>query len=266
MALYDDGDTAKVAHLARARQLAEQLGPGQFFSHETAAAFWGLPIHIAAETPLAVGSLRGYTRMRRAGVQAMSFAPDLADVTRRGTSLIMSPRAVWAETAPRLPLADAIALGDAILHRPRIGGSAKLSRLPFCTPDELYEAITLPYRRHKPLLLERFALLTPHSASAPETHLRLALTQWGFAPEALDFDVRAQNGTFLGCSEIAYPSRRLALEYEGDHHRVSRQQWHRDLRKYADYTAAGWRVLRVTAHMLYREPRALRAHVTDLLR
>lgn len=39
----------------------------------------------------------------------------------------------------------------------------------------------------------------------------------------------------------------MIVEIEGDHHRTSRRQWHRDIEKYRNYADAGWYVVRLTS-------------------
>ena len=54
----------------------------------------------------------------------------------------------------------------------------------------------------------------------------------------LDWDVYDDLGRFLGCSELAYPESRLAIEYESDGH-LTRAQLQRDIDKYQAYAEAG---------------------------
>lgn len=49
---------------------------------------------------------------------------------------------------------------------------------------------------------------------------------------------------------------KLILEYEGDHHRTGTWQWNVDIGRVEEFTAEGYRVLRVTAAHL-RQPRVL---------
>ncbi|MFV2086591.1 endonuclease domain-containing protein [Micromonospora sp. LOL_021] len=59
-------------------------------------------------------------------------------------------------------------------------------------------------------------------------------------------------GRFIGRVDLAYPQWRIALEYEGDHHR-GRATFRRDVHRYNALRAAGWLVLRFTAdHVLRR--------------
>jgi hypothetical protein len=110
------------------------------------------------------------------------------------------------------------------------------------------------------------SLLSPHSASPPESHMRLQLQAWGFPQPALDYDVYDLHGRLLGCSEIAFPDFKVALEYEGDHHRTSQKQWNRDIEKVHDYTVAGWITIRVTGQLLYVRTQELFCAVDEALR
>lgn len=73
----------------------------------------------------------------------------------------------------------------------------------------------------------------------------------------LECDAYDHRGRFLGCSEIAFPEYKTAFEDEGDHHGVDRRQRNRDIEKYQNCVDAGWQVIRVTAHLLYRTPGVL---------
>lgn len=55
----------------------------------------------------------------------------------------------------------------------------------------------------------------------------------------------------------------MLVEVEGDHHRTDAAQWNRDIRKHADYVAAGYEVVRLTRAQFHGRnpaaPRLLRA-------
>ncbi|UVI35610.1 hypothetical protein [Brevibacterium spongiae] len=59
--------------------------------------------------------------------------------------------------------------------------------------------------------------------------------------------------------DLGYPKERLALEYEGDQHRISEDQWAADIDRVNALRAAGWTVIRVTKstnrHQLERDIR-----------
>ena len=265
MSVHTSYAALRTAHLSRANGVASHLRTGQFFSHETAALMWGLPAQVTAQTPITVSSIRGVSRIQRRGIRSVQVGANFAEIVFSHEKALGSPAHTWAVLAPSLPVADAIALGDAVLHRPRIGGTSRYSRQPLATRKELERITATPYRPHRALLANQLQQLTEHAASVPESHLRLLLASWGYPPEALDYDVRNTRGEFLGCSEIAYPRLRVAVEYEGDHHRVTTRQWNRDIEKYSAYAAAGWHTLRVTASLLYRYQHELRTRTEALL-
>ncbi len=65
------------------------------------------------------------------------------------------------------------------------------------------------------------------------------------APESLP---HARDGAPIGFTELAHPAYHLLYEYEGDHHRTSREQWLRDLEKHAAYVAEGYELVRLGAN------------------
>jgi very-short-patch-repair endonuclease len=86
-----------------------------------------------------------------------------------------------------------------------------------------------------------------------ETRLRLVLVAGGLPRPVTQFEVRDRDGVFVARLDLAYPSRRLGIEYEGDHHR-GRGVFQQDLRRLNALRACGWTVLRFAAADLYRNP------------
>ncbi|MBW8870814.1 MAG: DUF559 domain-containing protein [Leifsonia sp.] len=66
-------------------------------------------------------------------------------------------------------------------------------------------------------------------------------------PPSLNHRIHERDGSFVARVDLAYPEWRLALEYEGDHHRTDRGQWHKDIDRQSRLEDLGWRVIRVTA-------------------
>lgn len=64
------------------------------------------------------------------------------------------------------------------------------------------------------------------------------IRQAGLPEPVLDYDVLDRYGRFLGCSELAYPELKIAIEYESDGH-LTRSQLQRDIDKYQLYAEAG---------------------------
>ncbi|SDZ40610.1 Protein of unknown function [Herbiconiux ginsengi] len=69
-------------------------------------------------------------------------------------------------------------------------------------------------------------------------------------------------------ADLAYPAWKVAIEYEGDHHRTDQRQWRRDIARARALQALGWTVIRVTLADLVAPAEALAAirhHLTTPL-
>lgn len=51
----------------------------------------------------------------------------------------------------------------------------------------------------------------------------------------------------IGRVDLGWPEYKIALEYEGRHHRMSREKFDRDVRRFDEVIELGWIVIRVTA-------------------
>lgn len=242
-------------HLRKARAFSTLMRDKQwFFCGITAALIWRLPVPNDERTDLEVAVHAPLRPPKRRGIRGFQVRPALADVRELAITRVTTPSSTWAILGSRCGLHDLVAVGDAVVRRERIPRTARLQQPPLATLEDLRFEIDRGRRTGLSRLRQATELIRTGSASAPETHMRLLLTQAGLPEPTLDFDVYDGRGRFLGCSEIAYPGQRTAFEYESEHHRVDRQQWNRDIEKYQDYADAGWRVIRVTSHLLYREP------------
>jgi hypothetical protein len=240
---------------------------------------WGLPVplrlmrRIVDETRhgtlaipargLDVGVLAPGRAPRRAGVHGYELSARLAMVGEIGGLLVTSPATTWAMLAAELTIDELVAVGDAVVYIPRWRGMQRGTEADALgTIAKLSAAASIPLRRHTAKLREAVALVRVGSASAAETRVRLGCARWGLPEPELDVDVFARDGTAIGFTEFAHRSFRLLTEYEGDHHRVDRAQWQRDVDKHAACVDAGWQVLRLTAHHVYPrvEPAIERIH------
>ncbi|MEV7228582.1 DUF559 domain-containing protein [Polymorphospora sp. NPDC051019] len=82
----------------------------------------------------------------------------------------------------------------------------------------------------------------------------------GLPPPVAQHEVHDHRGRFVGRVDLAYPRWRIAIEYEGDHHR-ERTQFRRDVARLNDLRACGWLVLRFTADDVLRHPERIIALV-----
>jgi hypothetical protein len=164
---------------------------------------------------------------------------------------VTDPATTWAMLGRSLDLYDLVAVADAIIRVPRMPGTHGGDASSIASPADLAAALDAGRRLGAVRLREAIRRTRNGASSRPETWLRLVLEDAGLPGPVLDYDVFSDEGRFLGCSELAYPERRVAVEYESDRH-LTRRQLERDIDKYADYDAAGWTVVRLTAQHVFR--------------
>lgn len=252
-------------HLKLLLEVKEHLPKGAILIGRSAAVLWGLPVPAGADHLIEIGRHAPARAYRRPGFRAHQVSAHLVRVVVHRGIPVTDPATTWVMLAPRLGLDGAVALGDAVLRRARVPGTQRVTRAPHSDLASMERAMRRGRRFGAALLREALPLLVSASASAPESHLRLRLQEWGLPRPLLDHDVFDREGTLIGCSEIAYPQYRLAVEYEGDHHRVDLRQWDRDIEKYRRYEQNGWEVIRVTRTLLYRRHDLLREQVLEAL-
>ena len=91
----------------------------------------------------------------------------------------------------------------------------------------------------------------------------------GLPVPLLNHELRDASGAFVARIDLAYPHARVALEYEGDIHRVDRSTWQKDIRRRERVEDLGWRMIRVTAddlrvsgELIRRVRRLIEGHVS----
>lgn len=112
-------------------------------------------------------------------------------------------------------------------------------------------------------VLAVLGLVEPKSESPMETRLRLILVDGGLPRPLAQHEVRL-NGTFIARVDLAYPEWKIAIEYDGDHHR-DREAFARDLRRQNRLIAAGWTILRFTATDIFRNQDGVVAQVRAVI-
>ena len=109
------------------------------------------------------------------------------------------------------------------------------------------------------------ALLADGLAASPqETRVRLLLHHAGLPAPVAQFQVFDAEG-FVARVDFAYPEIRLAIEYDGLWH-AEPKQFAKDRRRLNRLSAAGWRVIFVTAADLLHPERLVARLVAELAR
>ncbi|MEU2205224.1 DUF559 domain-containing protein [Microbacterium oleivorans] len=251
-------------HALRALAYAVVLPNGQFFSHLTAAVLWGLPLPASAlrraEVDVAVLATGRTPRGARVQGHRMVQAPTRVCVHPQLGVPLLAPASTWASLAAVLPdVRDLVAVGDAIVRVPMFRGDGPA----LATIDDL-AAASSGRRVGVARLRAALPLVRERSASRTETWCRLALIDGGLPEPELNWDV-VVGGRLVACVDLAYPRERVAVEYEGEHHVTSPQQWSRDIERHEALAAAGWVVIRVTKQHLFADAAGVVARVRHAL-
>ena len=216
-----------------------------FFVGRTAAGFWELPVDCSGE--LEVGVVAPHRAPRRSLIVGRQIAATLVSVQQLDGFAVASPASTWAMLATDLSVRELVQVGDALVRVPR-DHLARLRRdRRLCSIEQLRTAIDAGRRHGAARLREALEAIRVGSASPLETDCRLDAAREGLPEPTLDVEIRDARGHLLGITEIAYPEFKVLVEVEGDHHRTSRQQWNRDIEKYAAYAIEGYEVVRLTS-------------------
>ncbi len=90
------------------------------------------------------------------------------------------------------------------------------------------------------------AMVDPGAESPRETWLRLLIIRAGLPRPQTQIAVRNGYGIVIAEADLGWEELRIAVEYEGDHHRLDRRQFNRDIHRMDEMLELGWIVIRVT--------------------
>lgn len=229
---------------AAARVLSE-VSPGAWISHVTAARLHCqlLPAWLSDSTELHLSKPKHLPQVRRKGVTAHTVIIGPDEVECVNGIRISTRSRTWLDLARRLSLAELVCLGDQLIRipRPEFEGRSE----PFDTVDSLRALVG----RHPNLqgvvrAREALELMRVGADSAPESMLRLAMLDANLPEPDLQIALRA-NDAASPTADLGYRHRRLAIQYDGDHHLLEAQRLS-DRRRDKAFEAAGWTVLVVT--------------------
>jgi hypothetical protein len=146
-----------------------------------------------------------------------------------------TPARTALDLACRYPVDKAVAAIDAL---------ARATDLKAVDVEVLAER----YRGRRGIGRARVALslVDPGAESPRETWLRLLLIRAGFPAPQTQIPVYDGYGALVAVLDIGWEDLKLAVEYEGDHHRTDRRQFNRDIRRAEAVTELGWLDVRVT--------------------
>jgi hypothetical protein len=143
---------------------------------------------------------------------------------------------VRGKAACRYPLDPAVAAIDAL---------ARATRLKIAD----VELIAQRYQGRRGIRGAAVALdLVDAGAESPqETRVRLLLIRAGFPRPETQVPVYDEHGQLVAELDLGWRDVMVGVDYEGEHHRKSRRQLDRDIRRHDAVTELGWNDVRVTA-------------------
>lgn len=227
------------------------LRADQHLSHVSAAALWSCPLPFAltrADSIVHVSTVGTGPVERRRSMVGHRIAPDRARVTTVVGTRVSAPAAAWYECRTLLSVRHLVILGD---HMVGVGRLTTIEQLS--ATIRAGDRFVIGARA----ALER---IRTGSEAPTETSLRLLIIDAGFPEPDLNVDIQAADGRFIGRADMAWPSLRIALEYDGDHHRTDRDSFRRDRSRGNDFTSEDWVVIRATSLDLTR-PAAVVEHL-----
>jgi hypothetical protein len=223
-------------------------------SHLTAAAMWGLQVPLQDRDDHRIditvpGRTRSESRRDRR-VHRLPLEGD--DVTTRWAQPVTSPARTWRDLAGILEPAALLAVTDQVVAR-------------HCPPSELERQLTRrPTGRGSARARVVLPLADPRAESPMESVLRWLVHVAGLPRPELQVDIRDSGGS-IGRADMAWPDRRLIVEFDGDLHR-DRDVFVKDLRRQNRLVTAGWTVLRFTSADVLGRPDDVIAAIRAALR
>lgn len=221
----------------------------------TAARLYGLPMsHQVKDKPLHVAGGRDCSRIVRRDV-VLHRHQQLEQIDFFGLPLITVPH-LLVELGRHLSLTELVQFGDAAVSK-RFGG-------PKTTVESLKTELAARSQvRNRRRLQMAFSLIRLTVDSPRETWLRLWIINNGFPEPVVHPKVHSRIKNVTLQPDLGYPELKLAIEYEGDHHRTSPGQFNSDIERRQLLEAEGWTVLRVTKNtnmMTFRKLLAVHVH------
>lgn len=204
----------------------------------TAARLYGLPVpNRIRDYALHIAGNASCNRISRPGVvlhrhQFWQY-DDFFDLP-----LLTVPH-LFIEVAPFLEISELVQIGDAVVSTRFSGPSTSI--------EQLRAELRLRKQVRNRKLLEQAIALVRHTVDSPrETWLRLWIINHGFPEPHVHPEIHSHIKNIMLRPDLGYPELRLAIEYEGDQHRTSPEQFATDIERLQLIEAEGWTILRVS--------------------
>lgn len=228
--------------------------PRSVLSHRTAASLWGLAIPLEVQDGRVHLTATTGSAARNRADRVVHRVPYVADdVTEHSGFPVTTPARTWRDLAAVLTEPALLAVTDQLLDRR-------------CSREELAaQLVRRPRGRGCARARQVLPLADPRAESPMESVLRWLVHAAGLPKPRLQHVVRDDAGTFLGRADLAWPDRKVLVEFDGDLHR-QRDVFVDDLRRQNRLVAAGWTILRFTSADVLGRPEEVVAEIRRALR
>jgi hypothetical protein len=229
----------------RCRAYSARMADDQFFSHATAAALYDVPLPRRLQIHSQIDVTGREQRPRLEGVQG--FRSSKTPFHELNGLRLTAATHLLAELAPLLSYDDLVIAADALVRRKH-----PLSTL-FALRTEADK------QRLRGIRAVRSALLDarPETDSPMETRVRLLIQRAGLPEPVIHLTIFDAAGDFVGTPDLSYKAAKIAMEYEGVHHRDDPLVFADDIERRERMQEAGWYVIRIIADHVFGEPRLL---------
>ncbi|NYJ04361.1 hypothetical protein [Petropleomorpha daqingensis] len=222
----------------RCRAWTKLLPPDATFGLETAAALLGAQLRPPAAVQIVLRPRPVLPRRGGLQVHVRDLRED--DVVVEDGLRITSGAQTFLDLAARLPPAELVAVGDALMRAGHLTAdelSARLARADGVRGVTRGRACA--------------PLLTPEAQSRPESLVRYWIHIAGLPLPTPQVPVRDRWGREIVHADLGYEEWKVALEYEGRQH-ADPEQFGRDIDRYSLMGADGWLLLRYAGRHLAR--------------
>jgi very-short-patch-repair endonuclease len=212
-------------------------------SHLTAAALWGVAVPMQSQDDVGIHlTVSTGSAVRGRSDRVVHRSPlEPGEVTTRAGFPLTTPERTWRDLAAVLVPPALLAVTDQLLAH-------------WVTADDLARQL---HRQPTGRGSARARLVLPvgdrRAESPMESVLRWLLHAAGLPAPELQFEVSSAVGEFIGRADMAWPDRKVLVEFDGNVHR-ERDVFVNDLRRQNRLVAEGWTVLRFTSADVYGRP------------
>jgi hypothetical protein len=239
--------------LERCLAYRNRMADDQFFSHVTAAALYGVPLPLRLERHTKLDVTGRTQRPRLEGVRGFRSLSTPTQVVNG--LLVTEVTHLLGELASVLSHEDLVIAADALTRRKH-------------PPSSLFGLTTAAYDQHsRGIRAVRDALVDarPGTDSPMETRVRLLIQRAGLPEPVIHLTIFDAAGDFVGTPDMSYAAERIAMEYEGTHHRDDPLVFADDIERRERMQEAGWYVIRIIADHVFREPAQLANRIRRVL-